>query len=461
MSKRRKKRQQKVVELENLEQINLNAAGLDIGDDEIYACVPPGRSEESVRCFETFTVDLHALADWLAECGVRTVAMESTGVYWIPAYEVLAERGFEVNLINARHIKNVPAKKSDVLDCQWLQKLHTYGLLRASFRPTEQMVALRAMIRHRDNLIRHRSVHVQYMHKALQQMNLKLNNVVADITGLTGLTIIEAIIAGNHDPEQLAKYRHPSCKRSEKEIAKALEGNYRSEHLFALKQAVEFYHFYNQQLQACDAEIEARYSAFKPQIDIEQEPLPPARQRRSKAKGNEPNFDLRLYLYQMTGVDLTQIDGVQVLTVQTVISEIGLDMTKWPTVKHFTSWLGLCPNNQVTGGQVKRRGRLKNRNRAAQALRMAAQGLNRSQSALGGYYRRMRAKHGPEKANVAAAHKLARIFYFMLKNKTPYRDIGLELYDQKQKQRRIRSLQSQAKRLGLSLQPIEPQAVVS
>lgn len=458
---RKKQKKVKAIKLDSLKELNLNAAGLDIGDDEIYVSVPEGRAKESVRSFETFTVDLHKLADWLEECGIETIAMESTGVYWIPSYEILTERGFEVNLINARHIKNVPAKKSDVLDCQWIQQLHTYGLLKGSFRPSEDMVALRSLIRHRENIIRHRSVHVQYMHKALQQMNLKLNNVVADITGLSGMKIIEEIIAGNQDPQELAKYRHPSCKRSEAEIAKALEGNYRPEHLFTLKQAVDFYHFYTQQLQICDEEIEAKYSVFKPQLDIEENPLPPPRQRRSKPKGNEPHFDLRSFLYQMTGVDLTQIDGIQVLTAQVIISEIGLDMSKWKSVKHFTSWLGLCPNNKITGGKIKKRGRLKTQNRAAQALRMAAQGLNRSQSALGAFYRRMRAKHGPQKANVAAAHKLARIIYFMLKNKTPYRDVGAEAYQQKQQSLRFQSLQRQAKRLGYQLHPISFDTVVS
>jgi transposase len=459
MSKPKKK--QAVVSLDSLKQINLNAAGLDIGDDEIYVCVPEGRDTESVRSFATFTVDLHALADWLEACGVTTVAMESTGVYWIPVYEVLADRGFAVNLINARHIKNVPSKKSDVLDCQWIQQLHTYGLLQASFRPAEQMVALRDLVRHRDMLIRYRAAHIQHIQKALQQMNLKLTNVVSDVTGVTGLAILKAILAGERDPQHLAQYRQPECKHSEADIAKALAGNYREEHLFALKQAVELFEFYSQQMRACDEEIEAKYQTFKPQIDLEQSPPPPPRQGRRKPKGNEPHFDVRTELYQMTGVDLTQIDSINGLTVQTVISEIGLDMNKWPTVKHFTSWLGLSPNNQVTGGKVKKRGRRKTHNRAAQALRMAAQGLNRSQSALGAYYRRMRAKHGPEKANVAAAHKLARIIYFMLKNKTPYRDVGVEGYEQKYRDRLVKNLQRQAHRLGLRVEPLVAPSMVS
>jgi hypothetical protein len=376
-------------------------------------------------------------------------------------YEVLAEQQFEVNLINARHLKNVPGKKSDVLDCQWIQQLHTYGLLQASFRPDEEMVALRALVRHRAMLISYRAAHIQPMQKALQQMNLKLTNVVADITGVTGQTILRAIVAGERDPQQLARYRQPECKHSEAEIAKALTGNYRAEHLFALRQALELFDFYSQQIGHCDAELAARYSAFKPQVDLATTPLPPPRQPRRKPKGNEPPFDLRLELFKLAGVDLTQIDGVNSLTAQTVISEIGLDMTKWPTVKHFTSWLGLAPNNQITGGKIKKRGRRKTNNPAAQALRMAAQSLQRSQSALGAYYRRLRGKHGPAKANVAAAHKLARIIYFMLKDKTAYHDIGPERYESQQRERLTRHLERQARRLGMRLEPITATPMVS
>ena len=276
VKKSKKVRPQKVVKLDSLKQINLNAAGLDIGAAEIWTCVPEGRDKVSVRVFETFTVELHRLADWLEQCGIETVAMESTGVYWIPVYEILEARGLEVYLVNARHIKNVPGKKSDVLDCQWIQQLHTYGLLKASFRPEADMVALRAYIRHRDNLIRYRSAHIQHMQKALHLMNIQLTNVITDITGQTGLQIIRAIVAGEHDPVQLAQYRDPRCRSSEVEIAKALSGHYQPEHLFALKQAVELYDFYNQQLQACDAEIEGKYVAIKPVVDLDTNPLPPA-----------------------------------------------------------------------------------------------------------------------------------------------------------------------------------------
>jgi transposase len=441
-----------VAKLDSLEQINLNAAGLDIGAAEIWTCVPEGRDEASVRAFQTFTVDLHALADWLAACNVETVAMESTGVYWIPVYEILEAKGFEVYLVNARHIKNVTGRKTDVLDCQWIQQLHTYGLLQASFRPDEDMCALRAYIRHRDNLIRYRSAHIQHMQKALQQMNVQLTNVISDITGQTGMHIIRAIVAGERDPVRLAQYRDPRCRSSEAEIAKALTGNYRDEHVFALQSAVELYDFYNQQIKACDLEIEKHYAAFTPQIDIEVHPLPPAPKRRSRST-NAPDFDLRSYLYQMCGVDLTQIDGIDALTVQTVTSEIGLDMSKWPTAKHFASWLGLAPYNDVSGGKLLKSGTKKTQNRAAKAFRMSAQSLSRSQSALGAFYRRIRAKHGGPKAITATAHKLARIFYHMLKYRQAYRDPGQDYYEQKYRDRVITNLTRKANDLGFVLVP--------
>ena len=332
MSKKRGKRQKKVTDMDALEQINLHAAGIDIGAEEIYVAVPKGRDEESVRSFLTFTADLQQLADWLAACGIETVAMESTGVYWIPLYEILESRSFEVYLVNARHIKNVSGRKSDVLDCQWIQQLHTYGLLQPSFRPPEQICALRSVVRHRDMLIKYRSAHIQHMQKALTLMNVRLTNVLSDITGVTGMKIIRAIVAGERNPEVLASYRHGGCAKSETEIAKSLEGYYKREHLFALKQALELYDFYDQQLHDCDVELEARYQAF----DLPDEPgTPPPEPRTSKRRKNQPHFDLAQSLYGMTGVDLTQIDGLDSLTVQDILSEIGTDMSPWPTVKHF------------------------------------------------------------------------------------------------------------------------------
>jgi transposase len=352
-AKRRKRKTGKLQapKLEALEQINLNAAGLDIGDDEIYTAVPEGRDDVSVRVFQTFTADLYALADWLEACGVDTVAMESTGVYWIPIYEILEARGFEVYLVNARHVKNVPGRKTDILDCQWIQQLHTYGLLRASFLPPEEIRALRSLVRHRDNLIRSCTREIQHMQKALQQMNVKLTNVISDITGVTGMAIIRDIIAGQRDPRTLAAHRNPHCAKSEAEIAKALEGNYKPEHVFALQQALEAYDFYQGQMKACDAKTERRYAAFASRADLSEKSLKPRKRKRNKPEKNAPSFNLRQYLYQWAGVDLTQVDGLNALTVQKVLTETGVDMSPWPTVKHFTSWLGLCPHNDKTGGK--------------------------------------------------------------------------------------------------------------
>lgn len=447
---KRKQKTKDVTQLENLQQLNLNAAGLDIGAEEIYVCVPADRDEQPVRAFGTYTAGLHALADWLAACGIDTVAMESTGIYWIPIYEILEARGFDVNLVNARQIKNVPGRKTDVLDCQWIQQLHTYGLLRGSFRPPEELCALRALVRHRDNLIRYRSAHIQHMQKALQLMNIKLTQVVSDITGVTGLSIIRAIVDGEQDPEVLAGLRNPQCAKSESEIAQALAGNYKAEHLFALKQALAQYDFYQQQMQACDAEIEAMYEAFPP-LEEDEFVSPPPKPRRGKPRKNQAHFDLATSLYQMVGVDLTAIDGIDALIAQKIISEIGMDMSKWPTVKHFTSWLGLAPHNDKSGGKVLRSHTAKTKNRANTAFRIAAQSLSRSQSALGAYYRRMRAKHGPAKANVATAHKLARIVYHMLKYREPYVDPGAARYEEQYRERAIRNLQRKAAKLGLEL----------
>jgi transposase len=453
-NKKRKQKPQEIVKLDSLKQIKLNAAGLDIGAAEIWACVPEDRAEVPVRAFATFTPDLHALADWLQACGIETVAMESTGVYWIPIYEILQERGLEVYLVNARHLKNVPTKKTDVLDCQWIQQLHTYGLLTASFRPEAEMVALRAYIRQRDNLIRYRSAHIQHMQKALHLMNIQLTNVISDITGQTGLQIMRAIVAGQHDPVQLAQYRDPRCRSSEAEIAKALSGHYQPEHLFALKQALELYDFYNHQIQACDVEIEQKYAAIKPVTDPEPlPPPPPAKKGRSR---NEPAFDLHASLYQLAGIDLTQIDGLDTLTVQQILTETGVDMSPWPTDKHFASWLTLAPHNAISGGRVLHSRTQPSTNRAAQAFRMAAQSAGRSQSALGAFYRRIRAKHGGPKAITATAHKIARIFYHMLKSKQEYRDPGQDRYEQQYRDRVIRNLQRKAKSLGMELVPIQP-----
>jgi hypothetical protein len=330
-----------------LQHVNLHAAGIDIGATAHFVAVPPGSDPQPVRQFGAFTADLHRLADWLTACGVETVVMESTGVYWIPLFELLEERGFQVLLVNARHVKNVSGRKSDVLDCQWLQQLHTFGLLSGAFRPADEIVVLRSYLRQRTTLVQGASTHIQHMQKALQQMNLVLHHVVADVTGVTGMTIIRAILAGERDPQVLAQNRDPRCKNSAEVIAQSLVGNYRAEHLFALQQAVTLYEVYQDQIVACDEEIDRYLATFTPVC--EEPPPPPAKAR--QRSGNPFHFDAHAQLYRMTGVDLTRIDGINSVTALTVLGEIGTDMTRWKTVKHFTSWLGLCPGTKVSGGK--------------------------------------------------------------------------------------------------------------
>jgi transposase len=435
-----------------LPTLSPNAAGLDIGSAEIWAAVPADRDAEPVRPFGTFTPDLNTLADWLQACAITTVAMESTGVYWIPIFELLEARGFQVFLVNARHLKNVPGRKTDVLDCQWIQYLHSVGLLSGSFRPAAEMCALRAYLRHRANLLECRAAHIQHMQKALQQMNVQLTQVLSDITGETGLAILRKIVAGDRDPLALAQLRDPRCRSTEEEIAKALTGNYRPEHVFALKQALALYDFYTLQLGECDTEIKRQYSALKPAVDPDQAPLPPSTKTNSHCK-NAPGFDVRTQLYRVTGVDLTAVDGLNEGTAQIILSEIGTDMSKWRTDKHFCSWLHLAPHNDISGGKILRSRILKGRNRAVLALRMAAQSVGRTQTALGVYYRRMHAKFGPERAVVATAHKIARIIYHMLRDGKPYQAMGSQEYEQRQRESDVRKLKRRAAKLGFILAP--------
>jgi transposase len=450
MNKHKQEKEIKQSRVDAMAQINRNAAGIDIGSEEVYVAVAPDRDEHNVRSFATFTADLQSLADWLKACRIDTVAMESTGVYWIPLYEILEERGFQVCLVNARHLKNVSGRKTDVLDCQWIQQLHTYGLLSPSFRPPEQIVAIRSLVRHREMLVQYRSAHIQHMQKALIQMNLRLTSVLSDITGVTGLKIIRAIVAGERNPRVLASFRDPGCKKSEAEIIKSLEGHYKRELLFALKQALELYDFYDHQLWECDSELEALYQSFDPPKDPG---TPPPASRHTRPRKNQAHFDLAPALYRMTGVDLTQVDGLDALTVQKVLSEIGTDMHKWPTEKHFAAWLRLCPNNKITGGKIIHAGVQPTQNRVSTALRVAAASLTRSDSALGAYYRRMRARHGAPSAITATAHKLARIIYFMLKERKPYHDFGADYYEKQYRTRVLRNLNRQAVRFGFRLEP--------
>src|ERR1700675_211819 len=354
-----------------LQRINPNAAGIDCGSDTHYVAVPADRDATPVRAFPTFTVDLHRLADWLTACCVPSVAMESPGVYWIPVYEILEARGFDVVLVNAHHVKNVPGRKTDVVDCQWLQELHSVGLLRGSFRPTAAIAALRAYVRHRETLVQSAATHVHRMQKALVQMNLQLPTVISDITGVTGLRILRDIVAGRTDPHVLAQHRDARCRASEADIMAALTGHYRPEHLFVLQQNLELFDAYQRQLAACDAAIEAHVHTLAAQAPATASPLPAPRTK-TKPRDNEPRFDLRTPLHQLTGVDLTQLDAIGPHTALRLLAEIGTDMSRWPTEKHFTSWLTLAPHNKISGGRLLSSKTPPSASRAAAILRIAA-----------------------------------------------------------------------------------------
>jgi transposase len=434
----------------HLQRLNLTAAGIDIGSKSHFVAVPEGIDPQPVREFASFTGDLHRLADWLVACGVDTVAMESTGTYWIPIFEILEDRGLEVKLVNACHVKNVPGRKTDVLDCQWLQQLHTFGLLAGAFRPPEQVCALRAYLRHRANLVRYAAAHIQHMQKALSQMNLLLHNVVSDLTGMTGMKIIKAILSGERDPKTLASLRDHRCKNSVITIAKSLEGHYRPEHLFSLKQAVELFDYYQARIIDCDSEIAAQLTAFDTQDSVGAAPAISGPKPR-KGRHNAPAFDLYSEMRRVTGVDLTRIDGIDSYTALKIVSEIGLDMGRWRSEKQFTSWLGLCPGSKISGGK-RLSGKSKPvANRAALALRMAATTLYNSRSALGAFLRRMKARLGAPKAITATAHKLARLVYSMLKYGTEYVDAGQAYYEERYQSRVLQNLKKKAQQLGYEL----------
>jgi transposase len=438
------------LEANPLPTVHPNAAGLDIGSEEIWVAVPADRDAHPVQKFGTYTPDLYALADWLQRCHIDTVAMESTGVYWIPLFDILEARGLEPQVVNARHLKQVPGRKSDVQDCQWIQRLHSFGLLTGSFRPEAEIRVLRAYLRHRATLIEYRAAHIQHMQKALLQMNLQLPQVVKDITCQTGLAIIRAILAGERNPETLAALRNARCAKDEADFVKALTGNYREEHLFALKQAVELYDFYTTQLRACDAEIERQFSVLKPERAEALPPLERSAKGKQKSK-NAPAYDARELLYQVLGVDLVAISGLNESSVQTILTEVGIDLTAFPSEKHFASWLGLAPHNDVSGGKVLRRHTLKNHNRAGQAFRIAAESVSRKQDGLGAYYRRQRARLGPQKAIVATAHKLARIFYHVLTERTAFKPMSDEAYEKQVRERELANLKKKAAKLGCTV----------
>jgi transposase len=431
----------------SLPRVNANAAGIDVGAGSHFVAVPADRDAEPVREFATFTADLYRLADWLRACGVETVAMESTGVYWIPLFQVLEERGFAVNLVDARQLKRVPGRKTDVVDCQWLQQLHAFGLLAGAFRPDDQICVLRSYMRQRAMLVAYAGQHVQHLQKALLQMNLQLSVVLEDVTGATGMEIIRAVLAGERDPHRLAALRHGKCKHDAATIAAALEGDWREEHLFALEQAVELIDAYQAKIAACDTHIAAHLRTFADRGTGDPPPPGPAR----RADRHDLRFDAIAELSRVAGVDLTAIDGLGAHTVLKVLSEVGLDMTRWPSAKHFGSWLGLAPNNRVSGGKILSRRSRPTANRAAAALRVAAQALHRSKSALGAFLRRKAAHLDMPKAITATAYKLARILYATLSTGGAYVDPGQDYYARTHTARVVRSLARRAADLGYQL----------
>lgn len=428
----------------------------------MFVAAPPDRDPEPVRVFDTFTEDLHRLADWLVECGVTTVALESTGVYWIPLYDILEARGLKPCLVNARHMKNVPGRRTDWHECQWLQFLHSVGLLRGAYRPESEICAVRTLMRHRAELVQMASQHVQHMHKALTQMNLQIQHVISDITGLTGLAIVDSILDGQRDPVELAKLRDPHIQANEATIRKSLVGNWRPEHLFTLKQSRQLYRTYQQQIVDCDQQIEDLLGQFPPRVDPAAKPLPEDRKRnrgakrRRKKNGNpDTGFDLRTEAYKLFGVDTTQIPGLETIVLP-LFSEIGRDMNLWPTADHFASWLGLCPDNDISGGRILWRGVRHVQNRTGHLFRLAAHSLYRSPTLLGDFLRRKKAQLGPAAATTATAHKIATIFYTMVKNQVEYDESIWAARDARRQKRFEAKLKRQAKQLGYQLVPIVP-----
>lgn len=438
----------------HLEIVHPDAAGIDIGNETHYVAVPPARDSEPVRRFGCTTAELRELAGWLQQCGIRTVAMQSTGVYWIPVYDILEEAGLEVYLVNARETKNLPGKKTDVQESQWLMKLHTYGLLRNSFRPAQQIRMMRTYWRQRNDLVQSAGRHIQRIQKVLTQMNVQLANVISDLGGVTGQAILKAILGGERDPRELAAYREGRVKASEEEIARSLEGNWQEDLLFVLQQEQEGYEFCQRQMAQCDAQLEQHLKQQEDRRAGASLPEEKRKGRRKKKKGNAPQFGLRDELFRMTGADLTRIDGIDVMTATTVISEAGWDMTKWRTENHFVSWLRLCPDNRISGDRVIGKGRLPTNNRLSLAFKMAASTLRASDTYLGAQFRRLRTRLEAPVAIKAMAAKLARLVYRMLRYGMQYVDQGAELYEARHRQRQIHSLKLKAAELGFAIAEI-------
>lgn len=444
---------------QGLKLVNPSAAAIDIGSTMHMAAVNPDSSELPIRSFGTFTQDLHQLAEWFQSCGVTSVVMESTGVYWIPAFEILEQHGFEVILVNARYAKNVPGRKTDVSDAGWLRQLHSYGLLRGSFRPEAQIATLRAYLRQRERLVEYAAAHIQHMQKALMEMNLQLHHVVSDITGATGMRIIRAIVAGERNPDVLASYRDIRCHSPVETIRASLVGNDRDEHIFALAQSLELYDFYQEKILACDLKLEEALTSVTVRDGKQLPPMPKVRTKTKQV--NAPSFDVRAALYGVMGVDLTQIHGLGPSLALKLISECGTDLRAWPTAKHFTSWLCLAPGNKISGGKLLSSRTRRSSSRAAALLRLAATTIGRSETALGAFYRRLSGRIGKQKAVTATARKIAVLFYNTIRFGMAYIDPGADAYEERYRIRVLANLQRRAKTLGFALAPIPEAEAVS
>lgn len=438
------------VDWKALEIVHPEAAGIDVGGSEHWVAINPERDREPVRRFGCFTADLREMARWLVEKGVRSVAMQSTGVYWMPVFEVLEQHGLEVFLVNARHTKNVPGRKSDVQECQWLLKLHAFGLLNNSFQPTDEIRVARTLWRQRGNLVAEAASAIQRMQKVLTEMNVQLSTVLSDLSGVSGMAIVGAILKGERDPWILATLAQPGVQAPPADIVKSLEGNWREELLLVLRQQVELYKFYQQKIADCDVRLRKHLKSFESKVDLKAQPIGP-KPKGKKGSKNAPRFDLRTELYRITGIDWSQINGIDVLTAQTVIAETGADLSAFPSEKQFTSWLGLCPTNETSGGKVLKRRTRKVINRASTAFRNSATTLLRSQSYLGAQYRRLRTRLGHTKAITAMARKLACLFYRLIKHGQQYVDKGTEYYEAKYREQQIRSLTRKAQQLGIQV----------
>lgn len=440
-----------------MSKVNPDAAGIDIGAVEIVVCVAGDNNTQIVKAFGNYTVDLQNIGKWLKEHNIKTVAMESTGVYWIPLFEVLESMGFKCLLISSRSLRRVPGRKSDILDAQWIQTLHSYGLLESSFRPQADLVALRTLLRHRAQMLEHRAPHILHMQKSMLQMNVQLSQALSDVTGETGMAIMRAIVAGERDPEKLAAYRDRKCKKSAEEIGRALTGTWRAEQLFVLKQSLEMYDFYTQQVEACDAEIDRMYALTRPDWDGGELKPPSEKQRNSHSKNAPKNKEeIRKHLKRVSGVDISRVTGIGITVAQTVIVECGTDMSQFPQEGNYCSWLGLAPKHEISGGKVLKNKTLKTKNRAGQAFRMAAQSVKKSDTVFGAMYRRFRTRMDKAQATVAVAHALARVVYRMLKYKVEFEEINVVDYEKQYEEQQIKYMKKKAAKLGYQLVPVIP-----